>query len=315
MPGLIDAYTNAGLPGGAAESTAEITPAVRVLPTLDWEHRQFSRALASGVTTVLVAPNSDNVVSGLAAVVKTAGDSAAARTVKPDAAMMISFSSDPRGGGGRNRSGGRPDTIYTRQPTNRMGVVWTFRHFMQTLKNDGEVEPGLMPDALAGRIPLLSVSRTHYDLDTIVRLGEEFNFKAVAVGGEEAYKVSDRLAASQTPVILGPLRTTAGNGPEGTSLVLNNAGALHKAGVAFAISGGNLLEQALFAHRFGLPAEAALAAIARAPAELLRVQDRVGSIAVGRDADLLALSGDPLSPTTSIRWVMVDGVIRREMKD
>ena len=76
-----------------------------------------------------------------------------------------------------------------------------------------------------------------------------------------------------------------------------------------------MLGQVQFAVRCGLPAEVALKAVTRVPAEILGIEDRVGTIAAGRDADLVALSGDPLSLTTKIRWVMVDGVIQYEAKE
>src|SRR5262249_17736996 len=111
---------------------------------------------------------------------------------------------------------------------------------------------------------------------------------------------------------LGKQSTTPGSGPEGAETIYNTAGLLHEAGVTFALTGGQLLDQARFAVRFGLPAEAALAAVTSVPAKGLGTQDRVGSIAVGRDADLVALSGDPFEFTTAVRWTMSDGALRFE---
>jgi imidazolonepropionase-like amidohydrolase len=112
------------------------------------------------------------------------------------------------------------------------------------------------------------------------------------------------------PVILGPLTTqVSGAGPESSEMVWNQPGLLRQAGVTFALSGGHLLDQARFAVRYGLPPEAALEAITRTPARLLGVEGRVGTIEVGRDADLVAFNGDPLELTTSIQWVLVDGNI------
>ena len=82
--------------------------------------------------------------------------------------------------------------------------------------------------------------------------------------------------------------------------------------MTFAITGGHLLDQARFAVRYGLPADAALAAITATPAKLLGVADRVGAIAAGKDADLVALTGDPFDLTTTVRWTMADGTLRPE---
>jgi imidazolonepropionase-like amidohydrolase len=122
--------------------------------------------------------------------------------------------------------------------------------------------------------------------------------------------VRDELAAAKVPVILGPLTSSATrSGPENTEQIWNQPGLLHKAGVPFALSGGALLDQARFAVRYGLPADVALEAITRTPARLLGIENRVGTVEAGRDADLVALSGDPLELITSIRWVLVDGKI------
>src|SRR5439155_17889428 len=114
----------------------------------------------------------------------------------------------------------------------------------------------------------------------------------------EAYKLKSELAAAKVPVLLGPLSTIPGTGPEQTETVLNAAGELHAAGVNFALTGGRLIEQMRFAVRFGLKPEAALAAVTATPARLLGVEDRLGTIARCTGADPVALSGDPVRLST-----------------
>ena len=82
--------------------------------------------------------------------------------------------------------------------------------------------------------------------------------------------------------------------------------------MTFALTGGQLLDQARLAVRFGLPADAALASITAVPARILGVENRVGRIAAGHDADFVALSGDPFDLTTAVRWTMCDGVLYSE---
>src|SRR5581483_12300728 len=125
-----------------------------------------------------------------------------------------------------------------------------------------------------------------------------------------AYKVKADLAAAKVAVLLGELPTGGRTGPEQTETILNQPGVLHEAGIPFALTGGHLLEQARFAVRYGLPADAALLAVTATPAKLLGVERRVGTIAAGRDADLVALTGAPFDSTTPVRWTMTDGVIR-----
>lgn len=309
IPGLIDAYSSAGVTGSAVEMTKEITPEYRVLSAVDWRSRAFREALAEGTTCLGVAPGTDGVVAGLACAVKTAGDR---RVVAKETGLFITMASDPANG---NSPRQRPDSIYVRQPTNRMGVVWMLRSTFDKASRQKPAELAVVCGALAGKRRVYAVSRTDHDLIALLRLAKEFNFTPTVVGGHEAYKLTKELAAAKVPVILGPLSTSPSlTGPEGTDAVWNLPGLLHEAGVPVALSGGGLLEQARFAVRYGLPAEAALAAITRTPARLLGLENRVGTIEAGRDADLVALDGDPLEGTTSIQWVLVDGKIYEKGK-
>jgi imidazolonepropionase-like amidohydrolase len=167
-------------------------------------------------------------------------------------------------------------------------------------------------EALTGKRPVICVSRLDADVVAALRLRQEYPLQLTIAGGHEAYKLKAELAAAKVPVLLAPLTTTPGTGPEQTETVLNSAGELHAAGVPVALTGGRLLEQMRFASRFGLKADAAIAAVTATPAKVLGVDERLGTIARGKDADLVALSGDPFDLTTTVRWTMIDGVIRSE---
>jgi imidazolonepropionase-like amidohydrolase len=304
MPGLVDAYSQLGIASSPAEITKEITPAYRVLKEVDWRSRAFREALDEGTTCLGLAPGTDGVFAGLACAVKTAG---AQRVLQPETGLIITVASDPASG---NSARQRPDSIYTRQPTNRMGVVWLLRNTFDRAARQHAPELAVVGEALAGKRRIYAVSRTDHDLLTLLRVAQEFRFTPTVIGGQEAYKIRPKLAAAKVPVILSPLTTSAAIvGPEESEVVWNQPGLLHKAGIPFALSGGHLLDQARFAVRYGLPAEAALAAITCTPARLLALDSRIGTLEVGRDADLLALDGEPLELTTSIRWVLVDGQI------
>jgi imidazolonepropionase-like amidohydrolase len=315
IPGLVDAHTSRGVDGGQSESTREVTPEFRVLDAVDWSAAAFRVARAEGTTTVGLVPGTDNVVAGLSCVVKTAGDPAN-RVVRKDNALVITLASDPSSGNLTPPIGNPPrpiqGSIYVRQPTNRMGVVWMLRSELIKAKDPAAKEGAALRAALDGKRPVTCVSRLDSDVLSALRLKQEFPMSLTVAGGHEAYKCKDALAAAKVAVLLAPLSTTPGNGPEGSETVLNNAGALHAAGVPFALTGGHLLDQARFAVRYGLPADAALASITAAPAKLLGVADRVGTIAAGKDADLVALTGDPFDLTTTVRWTMADGTLRPE---
>ncbi len=305
VPGFVNAYSQLGITGGSSEFTREITPEFDVQSAIDWEARSFHEALAEGVTVAGISPGTDNVIAGTSFVVKTAGDDLDERVVNDDYGLAITMASDPKN---RNRSRVRPDSIYIRQPTNRMGVVWLLRSQLDRTRRDSK-NGGVLAEALNGQRPIFCVSRTQYDVESALRLADEFQFSPVIVGGEDTYRLAGLLAKRNIPVILGPLSTTTSAGIEGTEAAWNRAGVLHKAGVVVAFSGPQLLEQARFAVRFGLPPEAALRAITVAPARLLGIENRVGSLAVGRDADVVVLNGDPFEFTTSIQAVVVDGIM------
>jgi imidazolonepropionase-like amidohydrolase len=306
IPGLVDAHDTIGVEGESSEITAEITPNFRVLDAVDWSARGFRAALAEGTTTVGLVPGTENVIAGLASVVKTAGEPAR-RVVRKDGALVITLAMDPSA---RNGARLRPDSIYNRQPTNRMGVVWMLRQEFAAARRSDAKDSAVVREALEGKRPVVCVSRIDSDILSALRLRQEYPVKLVLAGGQEAYKVKGELAAAGVPVLLGPLPTTAGAGPESSEVVWNQPGVLHEAGVPFALTGPHLLEQARFAVRYGLKPDAALAAVTTTPAQLLGVTDRVGTIAAGRDADLVALSGDPFDLASSVRWTMTDGVIR-----
>lgn len=304
MPGLVDAYSQAGIAGNAAEVTREITPDYRVLTAVDWRARALREALAEGTTCLGLAPGTDGVFAGLSCTVKPAG---ARRAVQSETGLVITMASDPASG---NAARQRPDSIYVRQPTNRMGVVWMLRSTFDRAARQKSPELAVVREALAGRRRVYAVSRTENDLVSLLRVAKEFKFTPTVIGGHEAYKLREELAAAKVPVILGPLTTSAsGLGPESSEVLWNQPGLLREAGIPFALSGGQLLEQARFATRFGLPPDAALEAITRTPAQLLGLDGRLGTLEPGRDADLLALDGEPLELSSSIQWAVVDGTI------
>lgn len=308
IPGLVDAFTSIGMEGGTAEATVEITPNFRVYDAMDWSARAFRHARAEGVTTVNVVPGTDNVITGLSCIAKTAGERAQ-RVIAPDHALVLVLASDPAIG---NNSRNRPDSIYNRQPTNRMGVVWMLRSEFGMAKRVAGKEKNVLREALAGTRPVICVSRSDSDMTAALRLREEYPMNLTLAGGQEAYKMRPALAVAKVPILLGPLTIQGSSGAEQTETVLNVAGLLDDAKIPFALTGGNLLDQARFAVRYGLPREAALAAITTTPARLLGLDKRLGSIAVDRDADLVAFSGDPFDVTSRVRWTMINGVVHAE---
>ena len=238
-----------------------------------------------------LVPGTDNVIDGLSCVVKTAGEPSK-RVVAADHSLVIALASDPAAG---NSARNRPDSIYNRQPTNRMGVVWMLRSELGRAKNVGRQSDGRSSRGARRQ----ATGRLREPRGQRHRSGpaaqKEFPFKMTIAGGQEAYRMRTELAAAKVPVLLGPLSTTAGNGPENTETILNRGRiARTRPGVPFAIDRRQIA-------RPGAMGRAARIAGRRrssrdydaTPAKLLGLDSRIGTIAVGRDADLVALSGDP----------------------
>ena len=312
MPGLVDAYTQTPLASnGTDEITSEVTLDFQAIRSIDRDKNTLQRQLRLGTTTANACPGTQNVLGGTAAIVKTMDHGET--VLVDDGAMVAAMCNDPAA---RNFSRSRPDTIYVRQPTNRMGVVWILRNtFNKATRSSQKNGYSKLKQTISGEKPLMMVSRMSYDIITVGTLADEFGFKPIIVGGEEAYKVKDELVERKYPLVLKYDNPGSTVGAEGSGRCWNNPGILKKAGLTFAIAGDNLLEKAKFAHRFGLGHEDALASITSTPAEIIGVADRVGKIAAGYDADMIALSGEPLELTTSIRWVMVNGKTTENQKE
>ena len=305
MPGLVDAYSQTALArSGRNEISDEVTPGFKAVNAIDWNGSALRRQRESGTTTMCVCPGTQNVLSGIAALIKTGEQQA--RVLDPDGPLLASMCSDPARG---NRARSRPDSIFVRQPTNRMGVVWimrsTFDKATRAIESDSPL--AVVNETVTGKRPLMMVCRISHDLTSVASLADEFGFAPILVGGQEAYKVKEMIAERNYPVILQRQRFETVRGAEGAELLWNQPGVLAEAGITFALSGDDLLEQARFAHRNGLGQEQALTAITTTPAVLLGLDKQVGSIKVGYDADLVVLDGEPLELTTSIRQVIVDG--------
>lgn len=317
MPGLINASSDLGLAGGTSEVSAEVTPDFDTSSILDWGSFSFRRSLEEGVTTSHVVPGTQSVFAGVSCIVKTAGEGDRYQSpylVKKDVGLTIALCTDPTG---RNQARGRPDTVFMRQPTNRMGVVWILRSSFQKAKESkttdelDESKLAIVRKALDESLPLFSVSRTEVDMQSCFTLQNEFGVQPIIIGGDEAYRIMDTILERKPKIIFTGLSSTARTsglrGDEGTARRWNVLGQLEKTEASFCIAGDQLLDQARFAHRFGLSREAALKSITLSPATILKIESKVGSLRQGKDADIVAMDSDPMEFSSAIQWTMVDG--------
>ena len=324
-PGLVDAATTLGVTkNDANEQSDEVTPHMHILDAIDPGDKAFGRALHAGGTTVQISPGNRNVIGGLGAVLKTAGDTVADMLMRDESCLRVTMGSEP-GSGNRAIRGGTPTGLYYRRPTTRMGVVWELRKAMYDArayreeKTLGEADNPVLEDpgmevllrALDKKLQVRTTARAEQDIRTALRLADEFGYDTVLEEVTEAYQVADILAEANVKVIFGaPSSEHDSDSAEPRWHTLN---LLSELSGPFAIASGSrvgaqdLAREAMFAMRHGLDRDRALASVTLVPAEILGVADRVGSLAAGKDADLVIWTGEPFGALTTVKSVYVAG--------
>ncbi len=328
-PGLIDLSVRIGTREYSVEQSTEMAIEYDVADALDLFSPRWERELRGGVTTVLATPYDMDVFGGLGAVLKTGGaPTLEARVVRSEACLRASLGTQPSVGNLAPR-GSPPLDFYYRRPTTRMGVEWAFRKAYYDLLNADRF--GLEIDArqternailrrtLNEGLPVFVQARGTQDVHTAVFLKEEFGIERMILDASaEAWMEPALVRRSGIGVVFPPL-PAEGRIPDGFVndsyfMTWSAPARLNELGVPIALSGHGaeqigerLARQAGFAIRGGLSFEAALAAVTINPARMLGVDDRVGSIAVGKDADLVLWSGKPFEPTSGIVGVILGG--------
>lgn len=326
-PGLLDAGATFGAPAEEAnEQGDEVTPQVNILDVVRPDDPGFARARALGVTAVRLMPANRNVIGGLGAVLKTRGDTVAQMLVKDRVGLRVAMGGEPSASN-RAIRGGVPLGLYVRRPTTRMGVVWEVRRAFdqaQKYQDTKTQKPDTPPDAalevlvevLTGKLEAHTTARAEQDIRTALGLAKEFGYKTVLEEVTEAYRCIDALAGSNVKCLVGAPSAEmvlGGGASDGARPRWHTPVLLAQAGVPFALQSGSnlgakaLIHEALFAVRHGLGRDTALRAITIVPAQILGVDDRLGSLAAGKDADVVLWSGDPFAATTVPLAVYVAG--------
>jgi imidazolonepropionase-like amidohydrolase len=222
--------------------------------------------------------------------------------------------------------GSEPLNVYYRRPTTRMGVEWLFRKsYYDTIaaqkrgETDNAARDEILGKTLRGELPIVVKAMGTQDVRTAIFLKEEFGIqRMILTNAVEAWREPELVRRSGVGVCLPPFRAS-GRHPDGFAnnsyfLPLRAAKDLYDLGVPIALSardgrqaGSRLANQAGFAMRGGLSFEAALAAVTLQPARMVGIDDTVGSIEAGKDADLVLWSGKPFEPTSQIVGVLLDG--------
>lgn len=339
-PGLIDAHSHVGLWeegltgafGDGNEMTDPITPHLRAMDAIFPEDKGFDDARKAGVTTLGITPGSGNLIGGQFAVVKAKGSIIDEMLLKEPAGVKFALGENPRGVGKSNN----------RAPTTRMGNAHLIRKaFYEAIDyrtewqeyEDARAKEMAKPEEerktvkqpksnmtydvlikiLSGSIPVMNHSHRADDLVTAIRLSEEFGYNLVLHHTTEGHKISEYIARRNIPCVVGPLLTNRSK-PELRDRTLITPGVLMDAGVTVALTCDApvipiwmLRESMILAVREGLNRERALETITINPAKILGVDDRVGSLKPGKDADFVIWSGDPMNADSYAKSTYVDG--------
>ena len=329
-PGLMDAHTHIGLHNEAVrwegvdinEMSNPVTPEMRAIDGIYPQDEAFRLAIEGGVTCAVTGPGSANVIGGTAVAIKLTGNTVDEMILRDPVGMKIAFGENPKGCYGQN---GR------KEPITRMGVAALLREELakaQRYMNDvdaAEKDPAktrpydfkleAMLPVMRHEIPLKAHAHRADDILTAVRVAEEFGVDITLDHVTEGHLIVDALVKAGKPVLVGPSL----GGKSKHELKENSfatPGILHHAGLEVCIITDapviplyHLPLCAGLAVRAGMPMDAAWRAITINPAKVAGVADRVGSLEVGKDADVAVFNADPL---TSIQakavQVYVNGV-------
>lgn len=323
LPGFIDAHTHIGISEEGLrwegedcnETVAPVTPDMRVVDGFNPFDIAIPKARAAGVTSAVVCPGSTNVIGGQTAFFKLANRADAEElVVKAPCSIKCALGENPKRNYGENKG---------RSPMTRMATAAIFRNTLEKARRymekkdrgedvfDPELEP-LIP-LLKREIPAHIHAHRADDILTAIRLAKEFNIRFSTVHTTGGMRVVPQIAAAGFVPIVGPCIGPAGK-PEcvGGTLVLGAK--LHEAQVEFALTTDHdvvalwlLPHLASIMVREGLDEEIALRAITIYAAKAAGVQERVGSIALGKDADLVVFNGHPFHYKTKATAVFIDG--------
>jgi imidazolonepropionase-like amidohydrolase len=323
-PGLIDAGVQLGLveigsvPGGQdIQELGQFNPHNNSLTAVNPHSEHFPTTRVNGVTTVLTSAQG-GMIHGTAALIDLTGWTTDEMAAKGRAAMVMTY---PRVAGGRfgGRGGGQGQGDAGEQVNRQVQELTTYLREARAYNALARPAKANLPfaalaPALRGEMPVIFNVQTDGQIRGVLALADSFKLKVILRGATEAWMLADTLAARKIPVIVGPMTQV----PERDlpyDAVYANPGVLARAGVQIAFQsddGGNgdsrnLPYNAALATAYGLDPEEALRAITINPARILGVESTLGSLEVGKTANLFVTTGDPLDVRTVVKHIFIRG--------
>ena len=334
LPGFLDAHAHVGIDeesqGWAGDDTNEMTdpngPRMRALDAINPADEGFRDALSGGVTAVVVKPGSGNPIGGQTVAIKTWG------RVVDEMVLMAPCSV-------KSALGENPKRIYGEKkqlPSTRQGVAAVIRDALTKAQDyrakrdraiakdevfERDPTSEVLVRVLDGELPWCQHTHRADDIATAIRLADEFGYRLIVNHATEGFLLADVLAERNIPCIVGPMFTTRSK-VELRERTMANPGRLANAGVAVALTTDHpvvpinfLVHQATLAVKEGMTREDALRSLTVNPAEMMGLAERVGSLTVGLDGDVVIWDGDPLDVMSRAEQVFVSGVPVYEWRD
>jgi imidazolonepropionase-like amidohydrolase len=321
-PGLVDARSVVGLSGwlnqnhdqDQIERSAPLQPELRAIDAYNSREPLIAWLRSFGVTTVHTGHAPGSLVSGQTLIAKTRGDNVDEAVFVPFAMVAATIGEGATVDGGKAPGTRSKAVAMLRQELIKAGEYAT------KLAADGDKSPDrnlrleALASVLAGERPLLVTAHRAHDIAAALRVQAEFDFQMVLDGAAEAYLMLDELQAAKVPVLVhAPMVRASG---EKLNLSMETPHLLQQAGVLTALQSGYesyvpktrvILYEAAIAARYGCSFEAALRMVTIDAARILGVDGRVGSLEVGKDADLALYDGDPFEYTTHCVGTLIEG--------
>lgn len=328
MPGIIEAHCHMGITeekkgmegDDCNENVQPITPYLRAMDAIHSMDAAFDDAVRAGITSAMVGPGSSNVVGGQFAFIKTKGRRIDDLVVLAPAAMKVAFGENPK----VNFSG------QGKMPVTRMAVAGMLREELfrakqyvekkrKAKKAGEEFEEDFHYEcwipAFEGKIPLKAHVHRVDDIFTAIRIAKEFGLDMTLDHCSEGHLIAEELAKEGYPAIVGPDLSSRSK-IEVQNVAFKTAGILSAAGLKVAITTDHpvSLIQSLplcagLCVKSGMPFDTALRAITIHAAQICRVDDRVGSLETGKDADIAIFDGNPLEVSTKVYCTLINGEI------
>jgi imidazolonepropionase-like amidohydrolase len=326
LPGFVEAHGHLGVheeaEGWAGQDTNEMTDPngarMRALDAINPADSGFADALAGGVTSSVIKPGSGNPIGGQTVAVKCWGRSVDDMLIREPVSVKSALGENPKRVYGDKKQ----------LPSTRQGVAAVIRDAFTKAQdyrakrdhaesegNPFDRDPSLeiLVRVLDREVPWCQHTHRADDISTALRLADEFGYRLIINHGTEGHLLADELARREVPVISGPLFTTRVK-VEVRNRTLANPGILSRAGVKLAITTDHpvvpvnfLVHQATLCVKEGLDRETAIRSITVNPAEIMGIDDRVGSLRPGLDGDVVIWSGDPLDVMSRALRVFVAG--------